>query len=217
MKTSESITKIAPALVKAQKAITFASKNAKNPHFKNNYADLGSVIEAIKAPLNDAGIVFIQSPSPSEDGRLHLTTRLIHESGEWIEDTAVCPMPKADPQGFGSANTYLRRYSLAAIIGLYQDDDDGNAAMKPTPSKPEFKSVPKDVFDGMDINERAFLEQTAEEVRAILKESGPVLANQHMVGMNLDNDEKIALWSLFDSKERSAMKKAQQTQLAEQA
>lgn len=128
MKTSESITTIAPALLAAQQAITFAGKNARNPHFKNSYADLGSVIDACKEPLNSAGIVFMQMPTPGKDGELALVTRLIHTSGEWIEDTAVCPLPKQDPQGFGSAMTYLRRYSLAAIIGIYQDDDDGEAA-----------------------------------------------------------------------------------------
>lgn len=128
MKTSDSIKQIAASLVAAQSAITFAGKNAKNPHFKNNYADLTAVIDAVKPALNEAGIVFLQTASPSEDGRLHLTTRLLHSSGEWIEDTAVCPLPKQDPQGFGSAMTYLRRYSLASMIGLYQDDDDGEAA-----------------------------------------------------------------------------------------
>jgi hypothetical protein len=128
MKTSESIGKIAPALLAAQREIRFAVKDATNGHLKNKYADLSSVIDAVKGPLNDAGIIFIQSPAPSDDGKLHLTTRLIHESGEWIESTAVTPLQKADPQGVGSAITYMRRYSLAAITGLYQDDDDGNAA-----------------------------------------------------------------------------------------
>jgi hypothetical protein len=128
MKTSESISKISAALLAAQKAITFACKDATNPHFKNKYADLPAVIEAIKVPLNDAGIVFMQTPSPSGTGSLELTTRLIHESGEWIEDTATIPLPKNDPQGYGSAMTYGRRYALAAITGLYQDDDDGNGA-----------------------------------------------------------------------------------------
>jgi hypothetical protein len=128
MKTSESISKIAPALLQAQRAIGFAAKGANNPHFKSKYADLPAVIDAVKGPLNEAGIIFIQSPAPSDDGKLHLTTRLIHESGEWIESTAVTPLQKSDPQGVGSAITYMRRYSLAAITGLYQDDDDGNAA-----------------------------------------------------------------------------------------
>jgi hypothetical protein len=132
MKTSESIKNISVALLKAQKAITFAAKDAVNPHFKNTYADLPAVIDAIKPALNEAGITFMQTPSPSEPGSLALTTRLLHESGEWIEDTATVPLPKNDPQGYGSALTYTRRYSLAAMTGLYQDDDDGCAASKPS-------------------------------------------------------------------------------------
>ena len=128
MKTSETLVKIAPDLLLAQKSIKFAVENAKNPHLKNNYADLSSVIDAVKTHLNNNNIVFMQSPTPSDDGRLHLTTRLLHTSGEWIEDTATCPLSKQDPQGFGSALTYLRRYSLSAICGLYADDDDGDRA-----------------------------------------------------------------------------------------
>lgn len=127
MKTSESISKVSPAFLAAQKAITFAAKDATNPHFKNTYADLPAVIDAIKAALNDNELAFLQTGSPSDDGCLHLTTRLLHTSGEWIEDTLVMPLPKQDPQGYGSAMTYARRYALSAITGLYQDDDDGNA------------------------------------------------------------------------------------------
>lgn len=130
MNTSDSIKNIAPALLQAQKEITFAKKDALNPHFKNSYADLPTVIDAVKRSLNNNGICFIQSSSKTETGDvLHLTTRLLHSpSGEWIQDTASCPLPKKDPQGFGSAMTYLRRYTLAAMVGLYQDDDDGNHA-----------------------------------------------------------------------------------------
>ena len=135
MHTSDSITKIAAALLKAQRQITFAIKDARNPAFKSTYADLSSVIEACKPALNDAGISFVQMPAPSDPGTLALTTRLMHESGEWIESTATCPLPKHDPQGYGSATTYLRRYCLAAAVGLYQDDDDGNAAARRTEQK----------------------------------------------------------------------------------
>lgn len=131
MKTSQTVDKIAPALLKAQKEITFAVKDSTNPHFKSSYADLESVIEAIKKPLNDNNIIFIQSFSPSESGKLNLTTRLMHESGEWIEDELTMPLQKNDAQGYGSAATYSRRYALAAITGLYQADDDGNEASKP--------------------------------------------------------------------------------------
>ena len=135
MKTSESIKQLSAALLKAQRSIKFASKDAKNPHFKSTYADLPAVIDAIKPALNDAGIVFLQTFSPSEAGFIAVTTRLIHETGEWIEDTATVPLPKSDPQGYGSAATYARRYSLAAITGLYQDDDDGNAASNTKPAQ----------------------------------------------------------------------------------
>lgn len=128
MKSSETVSKIATALIQAQEQITFAVKDANNPFFKSKYADLPTVIDAVKPALNKAGIAFIQSATPSEPGTLSLTTRLLHSSGEWIEDTATAPLAKNDPQGYGSAITYLRRYSLAAMTGLYQDDDDGNAA-----------------------------------------------------------------------------------------
>ena len=137
MKTSETITKIAPALLSAQKAITFAAKDAINPHLKSKYADLPSVIDAVKGALNDNGIMFIQTATESEPTILRLTTRLMHDSGEWIEDTATIPIAKTDPQGYGSSLTYARRYCLAAITGLYQDDDDGQKSAKQAQQKPE--------------------------------------------------------------------------------
>jgi hypothetical protein len=142
MKTSESIKQIAQAILEAQTAITFAVKDAKNPFFKTMYADLPTVIDAVKPALNGAGISFIQSASPSESGTLALTTRLLHVSGEWIEDTAITPLVKNDPQSYGSAITYLRRYSLAAMTGLYQDDDDGHAATMPAPKQAQVKEKP---------------------------------------------------------------------------
>jgi len=145
MKTSDSLVKIAPALLKAQTAITFAVKDAKNPHFKSTYADLPSVIDAVKPALNAAGIVFVQTFSPSVAGFIAVTTRLLHESGEWVEDTSTIPLPKSDPQGYGSAATYGRRYALAAITGLYQDDDDGHAASPPAPAQQQ--SAPAKAFD----------------------------------------------------------------------
>lgn len=130
MKTSESVIEISKALCKAQSSITFAIKDAVNPHLKSKYADLPSVIDAIKPSLNEQGIIFIQSAGEMINMHLQLTTRLMHVSGEWIEDTMTMPLVKQDPQGYGSALTYARRYSLAAIVGLYQDDDDGQQSTK---------------------------------------------------------------------------------------
>ena len=145
MKTSETITKIAPALLKAQKNITFALMDKVNPHLKSKYADLPSVIDSIKTALNDAEIMFMQTPESMQDMHLQMTTRLIHNSGEWIESTMMMPLVKQDPQGYGSALTYARRYSLAAITGLYQDDDDGYKASNTAKAAKE--STPKPQLD----------------------------------------------------------------------
>ena len=88
---------------------------------------------AVKGPLNGHGIVFMQTFSPSAPGFLALSTRLLHTSGEWIEDEMTVPLQKNDAQGYGNAATYSRRYALAAITGLYQADDDGQEAVKPQP------------------------------------------------------------------------------------
>jgi hypothetical protein len=208
MKTSESITSIAPALLKAQKAIKFAVKDANNPHFKSKYADLSSVIEAIKQPLNDAGILFIQTPSPSETGTLSLTTRLIHESGEWIEDTATMPLPRHDPQGFGSAMTYCRRYALAAAVGVYQDDDDGNTGSGVDKSKKTIK--PTDgVKDALEDRLRAQVEKLAAHIQAQFdadNEWGAFEAWDLRDQKTFDQDASTAVWSLLSSKCRSTIK-----------
>lgn len=178
MKTSENLTKIAPALLAAQAEIKSALKDSTNPHFKNRYADLESVIAAVKPSLNKHGIVYLQPASESEDGRLHLTTRLLHESGEWMESTAVCPLPKADPQGFGSAMTYLRRYSLASFIGVAQSDDDGEGAAhreeaapkpKPAPSPPAGK--PADTITPAMATEDQKLEIAHFQLNDVTKET----------------------------------------------
>ena len=130
MKQSLNIANLAKSLILAHSAIqSSVVKNSTNKTFSSAYADLGSVIEAIKSHLNKAGIAVIQSPTlPDVQGNVCLTTRLIHETGEWMEDTCSTPMTHLDPQGFGSAVSYLRRYALSAMMGLYQADDDGAAA-----------------------------------------------------------------------------------------
>jgi hypothetical protein len=203
MNTSESISKIAPALLKAQKAITFAIKDAKNPQFKSTYADLSSVIDATKPALNDAGICFIQMPAPSDQGCLALTTRLIHESGEWIESTATCPLQKHDPQGYGSALTYLKRYSLASAVGLYQDDDDGNAA-----SKPKQAAVRHKPTDGavVDQHRLSIVADTADAAKERFAGDDLLGAFELCQGIT-DPEEKTALWAMLPSNLRSALKK----------
>ena len=132
---SEDIAKLSAALCSAQCEVENATKNAVNPHFKNQYADLPAVLEAVRPVLNKHGLAVVQHPG-FEDGVCTLTTMLIHKSGEWIQSESASPISKQDPQGIGSAVTYLRRYSLASVMGISQADDDGNAASGPRRAPP---------------------------------------------------------------------------------
>lgn len=137
--------KIASALVKAQKAFGPALKTSSNPHFRSRYADLSACVEAVIDALNNNGIALTQRVSPCDDGVI-VETVFIHESGELINCGQLhVPAAKQDPQGYGSALTYARRYSLMAACGIAPEDDDGNAASKrpaapavPTPDITDF-------------------------------------------------------------------------------
>ena len=123
---------IATALVKAQKAFGPALKSSTNPHFKSRYADLSACVEAVIEGLNEAGIALIQRTSEDMNG-VTVETVFIHESGEMLECGKLhVPASKQDPQGYGSALTYARRYSLMAACGIAPEDDDGNAATRKT-------------------------------------------------------------------------------------
>jgi len=123
---------IATALVKAQKAFGPALKTATNPHFKSRYADLSACVEAVMDGLNDNGIALIQKCYDCANGVM-VETVFVHESGEMLECGILhVPASKQDPQGYGSALTYARRYSLMAACGIAPEDDDGNAASRKT-------------------------------------------------------------------------------------
>jgi len=133
---------IATALVKAQKAFGPALKESVNPAFRRDgkggkYADLASCINAVMDSLNNNGIALVQQNQPHPDGIL-VETVFIHESGEMLNCGQIfVPAAKHDPQGYGSALTYARRYSLMAACGIAPEDDDGNAAS----GKKEFVST----------------------------------------------------------------------------
>jgi len=131
MPQSESIKELATALSKVQGQLTFAKKDSANPFFKSTYADLESVWDSCREALAKNGLAVIQMPGNFFEGRMWLITRLVHTSGEWIEQEMSVPVTKPDAQGAGSALTYMRRYALAAFVGIVQADDDGNAAVQP--------------------------------------------------------------------------------------
>jgi len=123
-------TKIYSAFVKAQKAFSPALKSSINPHFKSKYVGLDGCVEAVIDALNDNGIALIQETSECSDGVI-VETVFIHESGESMRCGKLhVPATKQDAQGYGSALTYARRYSLMASCGIAPEDDDGNAASK---------------------------------------------------------------------------------------
>lgn len=136
--TYRPIAKLAAALAKAQAVMDGAKKGSKNEHFRSKYADLSSVIDAVKEPLSSNGIAFVQMPS-ADGPVVHVTTVLIHESGEHIQSTMSATAKDPGPQAVGSTLTYLRRYSLMAMVGIAPEDDDGNEGQG---SKPETKTLP---------------------------------------------------------------------------
>lgn len=139
--------KIASAFVKAQKAFGPALKSATNPHFRSRYADLSACVEAVIDALNANGIGLMQRTYECEDG-IKVETVFIHESGEVIESGILhLPASKQDAQGYGSALTYARRYSLMAACGIAPEDDDGNAASRKPEANPTTKVDPKVMAD----------------------------------------------------------------------
>ena len=157
---------IATALIKAQQEIGKAHTDKTNPHFRSKYASLEAVMDAVLPALHKHGLCVIQAPKvhtrlkgglPNGEEFQTLETMLIHESGQEIVGTYLLKPVKEDPQGYGSALTYARRYSLASMLGVVQEDDDGHAASKPTPS-------------AMDKLEAELKEaETTDQVKAITK------------------------------------------------
>ena len=138
----ENVSKLMMAILAAQKAFGAILKDGNNLHLKVKYATLGSVLDAINKPLLDAGVVLLQPAvdlgERDEHGKIAIATvrtLLVHaESGESFETTTSIPLVKADPQGYGSALTYARRYAILGLLGLAPEDDDGQAASRATPA-----------------------------------------------------------------------------------
>ena len=155
---SENIAALSAALAKAQGAIEGAVKGKTNPAFKSKYADLASVWDACREALTDNGLAVIQSPGPLAEGRMEMTTMLVHSSGEWVRGVLTIPLGKADAHGYGSATTYARRFALAAFVGVAPEDDDGNAAAA-SAAKPARTAAP-------------ITSEQAGELQALLDEVG---------------------------------------------
>ena len=153
LRTSNQIGKLGKSLAKAQGEIRHAIEDSQNPHFRSSYASLTACWDACRAPLSRNGLSVVQGVS--SDGRsVACTSRLLHESGEWIEATLCVPIgPKVNPQTIGSASTYAKRFGLCALVGVTPgDDDDAEQASEsetvasnrePDPSPPKPNPKPK--------------------------------------------------------------------------
>ena len=131
MKTSENICDIATALSGCQSEMGSAEMGADNVFFNSKYANISDVLKAIKQPLANHGLSFVQTPVHHEN-EAGVVTRLMHTSGQWIESTLWLPVGKPDAQGVGAAITYARRYALQSILGVPAADDDANSVSQPS-------------------------------------------------------------------------------------
>lgn len=141
IRSSDTINDLAAALVKAQAEMPGVPKATRGQvgNAVRYYADLATVVEVVQPVLAKHQLAYVQLPTGAEHGHVAVTTRLIHESGQWLESTLTMPGGNGGPQQVGSAITYARRYSLMAMLGLAPEDDDAAAAQqshRPAPTKP---------------------------------------------------------------------------------
>lgn len=158
---SDGLAALAGALSAAQAEVEGAVKGKVNPAFRTKYADLASVWEACREALSKNGLAVIQSPGAISDGRMEMTTMLIHKSGEWVRGSLTIPLGKVDAQAYGSATTYARRYALAAFVGVSPEDDDGAAATKAKPPA----NAPAAALDGLARKSSAQAKRDGDDVR----------------------------------------------------
>lgn len=131
MRRSDNIAELAKALAAAQSEMQPAKMSGRNDHFKNDYATLADIIEAIRTPFGKHGLCFVQLPTEG-DNRVGVVTVLMHTSGEWLESETMVPVGANSAHAHGSALTYARRRGLEAMAGQSggpAEDDDANVAV----------------------------------------------------------------------------------------
>lgn len=217
MKTSASILNIVPALINAQGAFPpiVKTKTAEikgdKANFTFSYAPLDEILHVLKPTLQANGLALIQGVEG-----FNLETTLFHQSGEWITHSMEMPHNYTNPRAYGSELSYRRRYSVTSVLGVVaEDDDDGQAAERDrlgTGKKKESGASPtsynRECFEAMTPEEQEFIRKILGNLVALLDEGRNAEAYTYLEKQRLDDKEKPALWSLLDSKKRSAIKKA---------
>jgi len=215
---SDSIAALAAALAKAQAKIQPAVKDKVNPAFRSHYATLEAIVEACREPLAANGLSIVQMPTddPSNCDRTALTTMLLHSSGEYISQTVSVRLTKQDAQGLGSAMTYLRRYALAAFVGVTStEDDDGNAASQPQPVRTAAAApvirAPQQAVAATTMSDDLVFEGVLAYVKS---EDGVSKAGRQYtktrVGWTTDGNEKV--WATTFSTDEAAIANRAKTQ-----
>ena len=179
MNKTDTIQKLSEALSKSQAEFPPVPFNAVNPFLKNRYADLGGIIQTAKPILAKHGLAVSQL-AEGEGNTTSVTTILMHSSGEWISSTISMDMEaekgKSQAQAVGSVITYLRRYSLASILGLYADEDnDGNKPVSHsiTPAK----VTPEPVNDTVQLHEKGEITMPLDLAEAEMTSDGTLYAD----------------------------------------
>ena len=219
MTRSESIAKIAPALVAAQAAFPSIVKDGKNPAFRSKYATLDSIMAAVRPALVANGLAVVQGAiHPETDGPklvgLAVESVLVHTSGEWMATMVPVPVTKSDAHGLGSALSYGRRYGISALLALTTDeDDDGNAAARlPQRQEPrqERPAAPPPPPAGQRLHER--VPETPAAPMSLAKAEAMTMKGQRLGDMDEERLDKLAAWA--SEKGNAAIHAACQTILA---
>lgn len=166
MRTSESIDQIVAAIAKARPYFNAILKTEDNPFYKSKYADLATYINAVAEPLAECGVILTGGPEPFDDQWLLVSSRVCHISGQWMECATLIKRSEK-PQDMGSGITYARRYTLAPLLGLASDDDDGNAASQETEKTRRPAAQSKTTSSGM--SDKDLTHPTADQVSSLVE------------------------------------------------
>ena len=219
MTRSDSIAKIAPALVAAQAAFPSIVKDGKNPAFRSKYATLDGIMAAVRPALAANGLAVVQGAiHPETDGPklvgLAVESVLVHTSGEWMATMVPVPVTKSDAHGLGSALSYGRRYGISALLALTTDeDDDGNAATRPPQRqepRQERPAAPPPPPAGQRLHER--VPETPAAPMSLAKAEAMTMKGQRLGDMDEERLDKLAAWA--SEKGNAAVHAACQTILA---
>ncbi|TXH49108.1 MAG: ERF family protein [Desulfurellales bacterium] len=182
---------LASALVAAQGEMPAVTPDSTNPHFGSKFVSLGKLLASVRPVLNKHGIAVLQMPAKDDDGSPVLVTRLLHTSGEATESTMPLILTKIDPQGQGSALTYAKRYALAAVLAIAdQEDDDGNAGSDPATANGNQGAKPsegqKKFLD--DLIGQNYKDTDASLLRGYVDTLGKLAVSKAITGLKEDDE-----------------------------